>query len=147
MPQAVSIITERVRDRVRAAGAGRDELRLDPDAVGRVVREEVRDYSERALAGILPPLGDETQVAREVLASIAGLGPLQHLLDDPNIEDVRSMCRGSNINTRWTRGRSGTRSTSPATQGKGHGPSSIAVTRAGLGAYLIQARSASQAQS
>lgn len=88
MPHAVTIITERVRDRVRAAGLGHDEHKLDPEVVGRVVREEVRDYSERALAGILPPLGDETQVVREVLASIAGLGPLQHLLDDPNIEEI-----------------------------------------------------------
>ena len=51
MTEAVSIITDRVRERVRKDGA-------DLTGVGvaeRYVRDEVQRYSERALGGSLPP--------------------------------------------------------------------------------------------
>ncbi|TQL48588.1 pilus assembly protein CpaF [Homoserinimonas aerilata] len=85
MSQAVSIITERVRERVRREGI---DLGGDRELAGRLVRDEVRSYSERALAGTLPMLADEQGTARDVIASIVGLGPLQPLLDDPDIEEI-----------------------------------------------------------
>ena len=76
-------IADRVRERVRREG-----VILEPDAAVGYVRDEVRRYSEVALGGSLPMLGDEALVEREVLASLTGFGPLQPLLDDPEIEEI-----------------------------------------------------------
>ena len=78
-------ITERVRERIRREG-------VDPGAdaalAGRLIHEEVQRYSERALGGSLPMPGDEGALTRQVAAAITGLGPLQALLDDPEIEEI-----------------------------------------------------------
>lgn len=85
MSSAVTIITERVRERVRLDGV---DLGSDRDLAHRYVRAEVQRYSERALGGSLPMLADEQQVAREVVASITGFGQLQPFFDDPDIEEI-----------------------------------------------------------
>ena len=81
----VAQITEQVRERVRRDGV---DLGADAALAGRYVRDEVRRYSERALGGSLPLLGDEHAVEREVVASITGFGPLQPYFDDPEIEEL-----------------------------------------------------------
>jgi pilus assembly protein CpaF len=48
-----------------------------------LVRDVVADYSERALTSALPPIGDTDSVVRDVLDWVAGFGPLQRWLDDP----------------------------------------------------------------
>lgn len=83
MSDAVRLITERVRERVR-----RDGNALDASRAGDYVGEEVRWYSERALGGALPLLGDEAGAAREAVASLTGFGALQPYLDDPEIEEI-----------------------------------------------------------
>lgn len=82
---AVSQITDRVRARVRREGV---DLGSDAGLAGRLVREEVRRYSERALGGSEPLLDDEAAVARQALATLTGYGPLQPFLDDPAIEEL-----------------------------------------------------------
>jgi pilus assembly protein CpaF len=84
MSQAVAIITDRVRDRVRRDGA---DL-ADAGIAEQYIRDEVQRYSERALGGSLPLLADETSAASQVLASLTGFGPLQPYLDDPGIEEI-----------------------------------------------------------
>ena len=90
MSNAVALIAEQVRERVRRDGIdlGGDRDRPDHTVVDRYVREEVRRYSERALGGSLPMLLDEHQAAREIVASITGFGALQPFFDDPDIEEI-----------------------------------------------------------
>src|SRR5476649_1418937 len=84
MSQAVAIITDRVRERVRRDGAD-----LGDDGVAeRYIRDEVQRYSERALGGSLPLLADEFHAASQVLATLTGFGALQPYFDDPGIEEI-----------------------------------------------------------
>ena len=85
MSEAVRIITEQVRLRVRRDGV---DLGADVGLADQYVRDEVRRYSERALGGSMPLIGDEFQAAREVVAALTGFGALQPFLDDPEIEEI-----------------------------------------------------------
>ncbi|MBF4634459.1 CpaF family protein [Agreia pratensis] len=85
VPNAVQLITERVRDRVRREGV---DLASDATLARQFVDDEIRSYTERALGGGAPLLPDETVATREVVASLTGFGPLQPLLDDPGIEEI-----------------------------------------------------------
>lgn len=83
MPSPNALITDRIRERVRADG-----VVLDAERAAGYVREEVRRYSERALGGTAPLIADEARAEREILAALTGFGPLQPLLDDPTVEEV-----------------------------------------------------------
>lgn len=85
MSRAISIITDRVRERVQHDGV---DLSRDPGRADEYVHEEVKRYSERALGGSVPLLGDEGTATSEVLATLTGFGPLQPYLDDPEIEEI-----------------------------------------------------------
>lgn len=85
MSDPVRSIAERVRGRVLREGV---DLARDDALATRYVAEEVRRYSERALAGAHAPLADEGDAAREVVASITGYGPLQPFFDDPTVEEI-----------------------------------------------------------
>jgi len=85
MSEAVRIITEQVRLRVRRDGV---DLATDDALADQYVRDEVRRYSERALGGSMPLLTDEFQASREVVAALTGFGALQPFLDDPDIEEI-----------------------------------------------------------
>lgn len=78
-------VTLRVRDRLRAEAI--DPAR-DPDAATRVAASEVRRHNDFALARGLAPVDDESAAVRDVLANVAGYGPLQALLDDPTVEEL-----------------------------------------------------------
>jgi pilus assembly protein CpaF len=85
MTDAVGVITERVRERVRG---GSLDLATTPALADDVVRDEVRRYSERALGGSVPLLDDEARAAEEVVARLVGFGDLQPYLDDPEVEEL-----------------------------------------------------------
>lgn len=80
-----AVVIERVRERLRAeqADPGRD-----PDLALRIAHAEVRRHNDFALARGLTPVDDEHACVREVLATVAGYGPLQALLDDPTVEEL-----------------------------------------------------------
>jgi len=82
---AQDIIENEVRDVVRRQA-------LDPltehDAVHRIVRDVLTRYDERSLVATLPPLDDPDEVASEVFNAVAGYGPLQRFLDDPQVEEI-----------------------------------------------------------
>lgn len=59
-----------------------------PEDFRRLVAEAVVDYEERALAGRLLPLPDPELAAKAVTDAVAGLGPLQPYLEDPQVEDI-----------------------------------------------------------
>ncbi|MDN4483022.1 CpaF family protein [Demequina lignilytica] len=82
---AVSEIESTVRARVRATGV--DPLR-DAAAVRPLVVRAIEEWDERALASGADPVVDRVRTERAVLDSITGLGPLQPLLDDPEVEEI-----------------------------------------------------------
>lgn len=85
MNDAVALLEYEVRELARRRG-------IDPAAdfsgIRALIEEAVADYDDRSLAGLVPPLGDSDGVAKELLDSVAGLGPLQRYLDDPSVEEV-----------------------------------------------------------
>ena len=85
MTSAVTLITDRVRERVRREGI---DLATDRAAAELLVRDEVQRYSERALGGAHPVLADEAQAMRDVVASIVGYGALQPYFDDDTVEEI-----------------------------------------------------------
>ncbi|WBU38194.1 CpaF family protein [Homoserinibacter sp. YIM 151385] len=85
MTTALLHITEQVRSRIRREGV---DLGADADRAARLVREELRRYSERALGGTLPLIADERAVERQAVAALTGYGPLQAVLDDPEVEEL-----------------------------------------------------------
>ena len=59
-----------------------------PGSVRRVVDEVLADYGERSLGSQAEPITDGDRVARDVVDAVAGLGPLQQYLDDPEVEEI-----------------------------------------------------------
>ena len=85
MSTAQAIVEDEVRELVRRRG-------IDPVAEGGAVRQlvddVVDDYRDRAVTAALPPLGDPSHITRRVVDAVAGFGPLQPFLDDPEIEEI-----------------------------------------------------------
>jgi len=82
---AQAILENEVRELVRRRGI--DPI-AEPAVVARLVDEVVADYRDRSITAPLPPLSDTAAVSRMVLDAVAGFGPLQPLLDDPEIEEI-----------------------------------------------------------
>ncbi len=82
---AVDIIDAEVRELIRRRGV--DPAR-DPAAVRTLIDDVLSEYEDRSLTGTLPSLGDRHRVARVVHDAVAGFGPLQRFLDDPQIEEI-----------------------------------------------------------
>ncbi|SNS54282.1 Type II/IV secretion system protein [Geodermatophilus saharensis] len=88
MPTATSaldVVDGEVRELIRRRGL---DPFTDPGPVRVLVRDVVADYSERSLTSALPPVGDPEAVVRDVLDRVAGFGPLQRWLDDPEVEEI-----------------------------------------------------------
>ncbi|WP_166983364.1 CpaF family protein [Paramicrobacterium fandaimingii] len=85
MTTAVDIVAEAVRERVRRDGT---DLSHHAELTERYVTEELQRYSEKALGGTGKLIADERTAARQIIASLTGLGPLQHFLDDPDVEEI-----------------------------------------------------------
>nr|WP_088319561.1 ATPase, T2SS/T4P/T4SS family [Kineosporia sp. R_H_3] len=82
---AVAIVADEVRELIRRRGL--DPAR-DPGGVRRLVEDVVADYDDRSVSGALPPLADTAGAVKRVLDDVAGFGPLQPYLDDPDVEEV-----------------------------------------------------------
>lgn len=83
---ALSIVEEEVRELVRRRGV--DPAQVGADGVADLVDEVLADYEERRLASSLPRIEDRLALRKQVLDRVAGLGPLQSLLDDDSIEEI-----------------------------------------------------------
>lgn len=81
----VALLESEVRELVRRRG-------LDPvhelSAVRALVADVVADYDDRSLSGVVPPLADPDGAAKIVIDAVAGLGPLQPYLEDPEVEEI-----------------------------------------------------------
>jgi DNA-binding CsgD family transcriptional regulator len=82
---AVDVVDGEVRELIRRRGL---DPFIDPAPIRLLVRDVVADYSERSLSSALPPIGDAETVVRDVLDRVAGFGPLQRWLDDPEVEEI-----------------------------------------------------------
>lgn len=78
-------LTERVRTLVR-------EQRIDPRSQAHMVRDlahsVVAEHDRRSLSGAVGPIDHPDLMVGQILADVAGFGPLQALLDDPGIEEI-----------------------------------------------------------
>ena len=82
---AVDAVEAEVRELVRRRGIDPISDRL---AMRRLVDEVVTHFDERALSSSLAPLPDPRHAARTVYDAVAGFGPLQRHLDDPEVEEI-----------------------------------------------------------
>ena len=82
---AAALVEAEVRELVRQRGL--DPL-TDSVAVHSVIREVMSNYEQRTLGGAWNPLMDPEGTERDVLDSVAGFGPLQRYLDDPDVEEI-----------------------------------------------------------
>jgi pilus assembly protein CpaF len=78
-------IESQVRDQIRKRGV--DPVR-DVAAVRALVDDALAAWDERALVGAVAPVEDRAALAKSVLDNVAGLGPLQQYLDDPEVEEI-----------------------------------------------------------
>ena len=85
MNQATVLLEDEVRELIRRRGL--DPAR-DTSGVRALVADAIADYDTRSMAGLVPPVADPEQTAKQLLDAISGLGPLQRFLDDPSIEEV-----------------------------------------------------------
>ena len=82
---ALDVVDGEVRELIRRRGL---DPFIDPAPIRVLVRDVVADYSERSLSSALPPIGNPEAVVRDVLDRVAGFGPLQRWLDDPEVEEI-----------------------------------------------------------
>src|SRR3712207_107049 len=82
---ALDVVDGEVRELIRRRGL---DPFTGPGPVRLLVRDVVADYSERSRASALPPIDDVDSVVRDVLDRVAGFGPLQRYLDDPEVEEI-----------------------------------------------------------
>jgi pilus assembly protein CpaF len=78
-------IESQVRDQIRDRGV--DPLR-EFAVVRGLIDEALEAWEQRALIGAVLPLMDREATAKSVIDNVAGLGPLQRYLDDPDVEEI-----------------------------------------------------------
>lgn len=83
--RGLAAVAERVRERLRSEQV--DPSR-DPDRAAFIARAEVRRHNDFALARGVEVIEDEAGSVRDILSTVAGYGPLQALLDDPEVEEI-----------------------------------------------------------
>ena len=83
--EAAVVVEQEVRELVRRRGL---DPATDGPAIRRLIDDVIADYDERSLTSSLTPLPDPRRAARRVYDAVAGFGPLQAYLDDPEIEEI-----------------------------------------------------------
>jgi pilus assembly protein CpaF len=81
----VALLESEVRELIRRRGV--DPARDHAD-LRNLVDAAIADYDERSLLGVVDPLPDRAEAAKDLIDAVAGLGPLQRYLDDPSVEEV-----------------------------------------------------------
>jgi pilus assembly protein CpaF len=82
---AIAVVEDEVRELVRRRGL---DPAQDVAAIRQLVDDVIADYDERTLSGAMPALLDQHSAARSVYDAVAGFGPLQPYLDDPEVEEI-----------------------------------------------------------
>jgi pilus assembly protein CpaF len=81
----VGDLDQQLRAVVRREGV---DPQLDTVRVRRLAEELVRAHDERSLTGVVAPVPDPLAVVGELVARVSGFGPLQRLLEDPEVEEI-----------------------------------------------------------
>ena len=81
----VDLLDARVRERIRADGV---DPQKESALVRRIAEEAVRAHDDHSLTGQVTPVADPQRMVGELVARVAGFGPLQAYLDDPEIEEI-----------------------------------------------------------
>jgi pilus assembly protein CpaF len=81
----VGDLDQQLRAVVRREGV---DPQLDTVRVRRLAEGLVQAHDERSLTGVVAPVPDPAGVVGELVARVSGFGPLQRLLDDPEVEEV-----------------------------------------------------------
>src|ERR1700712_327250 len=76
---------QQLRELVRREGV---DPQHETPRVRRLAEQVVRAHDERSLTGVVVPVPDPHSMVGELVARVAGFGPLQHLLDDPRVEEI-----------------------------------------------------------
>ncbi|GAA1920293.1 ATPase, T2SS/T4P/T4SS family [Nocardioides marmoribigeumensis] len=74
-----------LREVVRRDGV---DPQRDHAAVRRLATSVVRAHDERSLTGAVLPVVDSEALVDELVANLAGYGPLQRYLEDPSVEEI-----------------------------------------------------------
>ncbi len=85
MVSVPSMLVDEVRAEVRHLGV---DPAADPLAVRRLAEEATRRHERRSLTGVVAALDDEPGAVGEIVSRLSGLGVLQPLLDDPQVEEI-----------------------------------------------------------
>lgn len=83
-PQATAL-ADRVRDLVRQR---RIDPRSDVASVRVAALDAIAEHEARSLTGAVGTIDEPELVVGQLVADVAGLGPLQALLDDPAVEEI-----------------------------------------------------------
>ena len=75
----------RLREVVRRDGI---DPQRDVGLVRSIATRLVAEHDQRSLTGAVVPVGDAEAVVEELVARVAGFGPLQRYLDDPEVEEI-----------------------------------------------------------
>jgi pilus assembly protein CpaF len=84
--RSLPYVEEEVRELVRRRGV--DPARDGSLALASLVDEVIAEYEVRTQKSNLPRIADRASVRKAVVDRVAGLGPLQPLLDDPDVEEI-----------------------------------------------------------
>ncbi|HET7734674.1 MAG TPA: hypothetical protein VFK52_01760 [Nocardioidaceae bacterium] len=74
-----------LRESVRREGV---DPQRDVASVRRLAERVVADHDQRSLTGAVVPVADAPRVVDDLIANLAGFGPLQRYLDDPEVEEI-----------------------------------------------------------
>ncbi|MGC5629448.1 CpaF family protein [Georgenia sp. Z1344] len=85
MIDPLSMLESEVRELVRRRGI--DPAR-ESEATRALVVAAAAEYEERSTRGLVPPLADIDAAIKHVMDAVVGFGPLQSLLDDPEVEEL-----------------------------------------------------------
>ena len=81
----VDVLDAELREAVRRDGV---DPQREADLVRALAARLVADHNQRSLTGVVVPVADEQDVVEELVARVAGFGPLQRYLDDPTVEEI-----------------------------------------------------------
>lgn len=78
-------LDQQLRDLVRREGI---DPQRDSGRIRALAEQVVAEHDRRSLTGAVLPVADPDEVVEELVARLAGFGPLQRYLDDPTVEEI-----------------------------------------------------------
>lgn len=82
----IAVVEDEVRELVRRRQI--DPHRDSTTEIRGLIDEVITEYERRVQSTDLPRIEDRSRVAKIVLDRVAGLGPLQEFMDDPQVEEI-----------------------------------------------------------